>query len=428
MTHGLARFVPCDLNIGTTCLERFIQAFGRRAIRRPVPSELVTQLKAVYALGAQYGGTISGAKLVMTALLGSPEFLYLVERPAGSTGESLDAFETASRLSYFLWQSMPDEALLAAAEAGELSSSAGIRAQAKRLLTSNKSKNAIDRFTSEWLSLDGVERLRRNPTLFPKFTASLPEDMRQETLSFADYVIRKGDGTLNELLTAPYSFPRGGLFNLYGMTAPAGYTGTTPLQMPEARRGILTQASYLAMTSHETNTSVVRRGVVLLNNVLCSEIDFPTDLEVPPLPEPDPAKTTRERFAQHESNPVCGRCHKAIDPLGFSFEGYDALGERRTTENGLPIDETATVALNEPSLDGFVGSVRELAPKLANSPQVHGCFARQWYRFALGRMEMPADACTLASMKERLAASGGNIRELLLDLVTQDSFRLRWPQ
>ncbi|HZH04733.1 MAG TPA: DUF1588 domain-containing protein, partial [Myxococcaceae bacterium] len=236
------------------------------------------------------------------------------------------------------------------------------------------------------------------------------------------------DGRLETLLTAPYSFPGAPLSGIYGLDATAAGAQGAKVALPPERSGVLTHPSVLAATSHSDQTSLVKRGVFLLQNVLCYEITFPVGLEIPSLPDPDPTKTTRERFAEHEASPVCGTCHKVIDPLGFVFERYDPVGALRDTENGKPVDDTGTVEVGDPVADGFTRGAVELTRKLATSPMVRSCMVKQWHRFALGRAEGKADEGTLAALESEFADSGYNLRALVLGLVTQDSFRLKSPE
>jgi hypothetical protein len=242
-----------------------------------------------------------------------------------------------------------------------------------------------------------------------------------ETARFSDHVIRSGDGLLDTLFTAPFSFIDAPLASLYGVTLPQGHDPTQPFQLdPTQRSGILTQAGVLAIHSHANQSSPVRRGKFVRENLFCQPLSPPPpDADTTP-PEPDPNASTRERFEQHRADPQCAGCHGLIDPLGFGFENYDGIGNFRATEAGRPIDASGEITATD--VDGaFVGAA-ELATKLATSPQVRACLAQHWFNYALGRTKSDADVCSLNAMTEKFAESN-NIRDLLLALVTTDAFR-----
>jgi hypothetical protein len=426
--EALPGLLPCAPTAATeaTCAEQFIRAFGRRAFRRPLAPDTVTALKAVYAAG---GGFANGIRLVLQAILAAPDFVYYVEpRPARIERGllPLDGFDVAARLAAFLWDGTPDDPLLAAAEANQLATPAQVRAQAERLLGDARARQALGRLAGEWLTVEGVESLQRDARQFPAFTAALPAAMRTETTDFVDHVVRRGDARLATLIAAPFTLAADPLLRVYGVTRPAGTTAQSPLQLPPAERaGLLTQPGVLAATSHPDGTSPVKRGMLILTNILCHDITFPDGLEVPPLPDPDPKKTTRQRFAQHTTVAACAVCHTVIDPIGFAFERHDAIGTYRAREGTQPVDDSGVLALGDPTLDGPVTGAVELAKKLANAGKVRACVSRQVHRFALARPELKADACTLARLDEAFAKSGYNVRELLLATVTADTFRFR---
>jgi hypothetical protein len=431
--EALPGLLPCAPARGAeaACAEQFIHAFGRRAFRRPLATEVVAALKALYATGAGRGGFAGGVRLVVQAILAAPDLVYHVEvKPAQPAGRlvPLDGFEVASRLSYFLWDSMPDEALRAAAEAGRLGTPAEVRAQAERMLGDGRARDALARLAIEWMGIDGVENLTRDPRLFPAFGPAVPAALRAETIDFVDHVVRRGDGLLSTLVTATFSLPGDPLLRIYGATKPLGYRAGTPLPLPAAERaGLLTHASVLAATAHADQTSPVKRGMLLLTNLLCHEMTFPEGLDVPALPDPDPKKTTRERFVQHTTAPACAVCHVVIDPLGFAFERYDPIGAYRQREGSKTIDDTGAIAVGDPALDGPVAGAVALAGKLAASSKLRSCVVRQVQRFALARHESAADGCAFVGLQDAFARAGFNVRELLLAATTADTFRLRPP-
>ena len=412
-------------NQNTACADQFIQSFGRRAFRRPLSMEELARYQALFDAN-QARGFAEGIRLVVQALLQSPNFLYHLEvtpAPSGVGVTPLGGYELASRLSFALWNSLPDAELLDAAAAGMLDAKDGLRAQAERLLASDRAKDALSSFHLQWLGLDTLLDIDKDPQLFPEVNDAVKAAMKDEAVSFADFVIRRGDGRLQTLLSAPFTIASTDVLSLYGATAAPAADGTVQLD-PMQRAGLLTQAGFLAAHAHANQTSPVHRGLAIRKHLLCTDLpDPPANVNNNP-PAPDPNATTRQRFEQHRKDPTCGACHQMMDPIGIGFENYDAIGRYRATENKLPIDASGEV-LNAGATSGtFTGAV-ELAQRLSTSPEVRGCVQKQWFRFSLGRFEGAEDACTLASLNADFAAADFDVRKLLLSLVTSDAFRYR---
>lgn len=405
------------------CADRFIQSFGRRAFRRPLLTDEAARYRGLFDANVARGFA-EGIRVVLEAMLQSPSFVYHLElspAPSGAGVAPLGGFEVAERLSFALWNSVPDAELLDAAGTGKLDNVDGLRAQAERLLVSDRAKDALSSFHLQWLGLEGLLDIDKDPALFPEFTPALQSAMRDEATGFADFVIRRGDGRLQTLLSAPFTVAGTDLLKLYGATAAPAADGTVPLD-PTQRAGLLTQAAFLAAHSHANQTSPVHRGLAVRKNLLCTSLpDPPANVNNTP-PEPDPNATTRQRFEQHRADPTCAGCHELLDPIGVGFENYDAIGRYRTNENNLPID--AHGELVGTASGTFTGAV-ELAQRLSTSAEVRDCLGKQWFRFSLGRSEGAEDACSLASVKEQFAASDFNVKKLLVALVTSDSFRYR---
>jgi hypothetical protein len=441
------------------CAEAFLDGFGRRAFRRPLhpeeraryrrlfleaaaappaparPARRAAAEKEVPGEAAIAGRAAEGVRAVVRALVQSPAFLLHTREdgpPAGPDVVRLGPHALASRLSYFLWASAPDDALLSAAARGALDTPEGLRAEARRLLDDDRARRGLVAFHLQWLGVEDVASVQKQAKLFPDWKgavggAALGTAFRVETERFVDGVVRGGlgGGRLEALLSAPQSFLDGPLFALYGVAPPAAASPDRPVALdPRQRAGLLTQGSVLAYHAHATQSSPVARGVLIRRHVLCQDLpDPPPDVDSTP-PDPDARLTTRERFEEHRESGVCGRCHKLIDPIGFGFEAYDAIGRFRQTENDKPVDATGTIVGTD-DLDGDFDGAVDLARRLAGSRQVRRCYVRQWFRFALGREESEADACSLDALDRRFEASGGDIRELLLSLPTTDAFRHR---
>jgi hypothetical protein len=342
--------------------------------------------------------------------------------PSAATGgsiEPLDAYELASRLSFFLLSTTPDDALLDAAGSAELLESGELMAQADRLLQDDRFADTLGSFHLQWLDLKHLDRLSKDAELFPQYSTELGAAMREDTLRFVDYVVREDDALLSTLLTAPYAFPSGPLLEVYGLTEDeVASDGPT---MVEHRAGLLTQPAFLAAHSHFNQTSPVQRGKVIIRNVLCQALpDPPPTVNATP-PDPSPDATARERLAQHQTDNSCRSCHRGIDGIGLGFENYDAIGAYRTMESGKSIDASGTIVGTDQEGD-FEGAL-ELAERIAQSRDAERCVTTQWLRFALGRPETKADACTLEQLHADFAASGGDIRVLLRSIVASDAFR-----
>jgi hypothetical protein len=427
-TANLSTLLPCDPAAGEdACARQFIQTFGKRAWRRPVTSAEVDSLDAVYTAGRMGNDVATGIQLVIEAMLQSPHFLYRVEFGSGSpipgtTSVPLSDYEMASRLSYFLWNSMPDDQLFAAADAGQLHTKEQIAAQASRMIDDPKAHDAVANFNSQWLQLYKVDDLDKDAIIFPAWNAGLRPLLKQETSTFAD-AITFGGGTMEDLLTAPYTYVNQTLATYYGLTGASGDTFQKVSVDPSQRSGVLTQGSILALTSHADQTSPVRRGKFIQEQLLCqSPPPPPPNLNIKP-PAVDPNSTTRQRFTQHTSDPFCAGCHHWMDPIGFGFENFDAIGKFRTTEDGMPIDNSGEMTFSD--VDGPFMGVTQLAQKLTTSAKVQDCVVTQWFRFGYGRAETMDDACSLKSMKAKFTASNHRLKDLIVAVTQTDAFLYR---
>jgi hypothetical protein len=416
--------VPCDrAALGDApCARRFIETFGKRAYRRPLEADEADRYEELYGAFAAKGYP-DALRIIVQTMLQAPSFLYRVELlPTAATSgaiEPLDGYELASRLSFFLLSTTPDDALLDAAESGELTDGATLMAQADRLLEDERFADTLGSFHLQWLELTRLSSLARDEELFPEYTPELGAAMRDETLRFVDYVIREGDARFETLLTAPYSFPSGPLLPIYDIDeSDVSSDGPTML---EHRAGILTQPSFLTAHAHYNQTSPVQRGKVIIRNVLCQALpDPPPNVNATP-PDPSPDATTRERLAEHQNDTSCRSCHRGIDGIGLGLENFDALGRYRTMESGQEIDATGTIVGTDQEGD-FDGAL-ELAERIASSSDAQRCMTTQWLRFALGRPDTRADTCTIDALAASFADADGDIRALLRSIVASDAFR-----
>jgi hypothetical protein len=427
----LAALHPCDpLVVGeNACVDDFIDTIGRRVFRRPVRDDEHEQLRGVYATASAAGGSSAGYRLVLQTMLQSPFFVYHMELGEpdvdGDGFASLTAYEVASRLSFFLWDTMPDDALLDAAEDGSLLAPGGLRAQAERLLADPRAKQGIASFHLQWLGVDDMSTIEKDAVMYPGFDAARKQALQDETADFADWVLRTGDGSLETLLTAPFTIIDERLASFYGVTLPPDHVAGEPVDLdPTQRAGLLTQASLLAVHAHTNQSSPVHRGVLVRQNFLCQPLPpVPDDVDNVP-PDPSPDATTRQRFAEHTADPTCAACHSLIDGLGFGFEHYDGVGAWRATDSDLPVDASGEI-IGTTEIDGSFDGAIELAERLASSSEVRACLAQQWFNFALGRVQSDGDRCSTDLLYARFEASGWNVRELVLALVEARAFRMR---
>jgi hypothetical protein len=429
-TEPLSRVVSCDARtIGVdACAREFIRDFGRRAFRRPLTSDEETMFFDLFTVGRIDSGFRSGIQLVIQAALQSPAFLYRVEigiaAAAGEEVVRLDAWEMASRLSYLLWGSMPDEELFDAAESGALDTREAIAAQARRMLQDPKARAAVNNFHQQWLDYERIAGVGKSAQFYPEYTPDIGELMRTEAEAFVEHAVFDEGGDLATLLTAPRSFMNDDLAAFYGVEGPGTESFAEVALDPGQRAGVLTLGALLTINAHSNQTSPVHRGKLVREQLFCQTMAPPPPEVMITVPEPGAGTTARERFAQHSEDPGCSGCHTLMDPIGFGFERYDGVGRFRSTdENGAAID--ASGSLTATDVDGaFVGAV-ELARMLAESEVVEDCYVTQWFRYAYGRGESTDDACTLGGLQAELRAHDGSIQELLVALTQTDAFLYR---
>ncbi len=341
-----AKLVSCDLAAqGSTCARSALEAFLPRAWRREVTAAEVDSFMPLVTLATTQADTAEvGFRLALRAALLSPNFIYRPEidpMPASLAPHPLGEYELASRVSYFLWSSMPDAGLFAAAKAGNLHDPATLSSQVKRMLTDPKSQALIDNFAGQWLFIRLFDDVAPDPGMFPKFDAGLRSAFKTETASLFHEFAFNGMPA-DQLLTANFTFANNQLAQFYGLPAVTGATSQRiDLSANPQRRGLLTQGGLLMANSHPNMTSPVKRGKFVIEQLLCQSVP-PPPANVKTALEPDRTgvKTLRQTLESHLLNPTCASCHTLMDPLGFSMENYDAIGAYRTIDNTLPIDAT----------------------------------------------------------------------------------------
>jgi hypothetical protein len=427
-------FLPCPADGGPDpagCGHTFLRDLAARAFRRPLaPDEESAYLDFFDQQMAEHNFNV-GLQLAMQAILQAPPFIYFPEFGGDALADQpalvqLTGHELAARLSYFLWDTTPDELLLSAAAGGDLDTIDGIEAEVLRMLADPRARSSLVNFHRQWFDLDKIAEVNPDPATHPDFTPALRTAMRQEIDQFVESTIFDGAGTFAALLTSPATTVDTTLADLYNVAAPPPNTWADATLPADQRSGILTRAGFLARTAHAVHPSPVRRGVFVLSRLLCvPPAPPPPDVNTAPPDEQDPdqPKTNRERYAKHTAQDSCAACHKAIDGVGFGFENYDALGKWRTMDNGHPVDASGELVSTD--VDGPFTGALELSQTLAASEQAHGCVVSQVYRYALGRGTGVSDLCGLDDLRGQFAAASGDIRALLLAVVTSDAFRFR---
>ena len=424
-----------------SCAKRILSTLMRRAYRRPVTDADLKKPFELYSSAKAADGFEAGIEMGLSAVLASPEFLFRIERdPAGVRPGSVYAIsdlELASRLSFFLWSSIPDDELLDVAARGDLDKPAVLQRQVTRMLADPRSRNLVTNFASQWLHLRNLDSMTPDMRLFPDFDDNLRQAFRQETEMLVDSVIRENRSVL-DLLSANYTFVNErlakhyGIPNIYGSrfrriefaddpaSPKSGGEGTTKAG---ARGGLLRQGSILLVTSYPTRTSPVIRGKWILDNLL-GVPPPPPPADVPALEAVKMAKKTatiRERLAEHRANPTCSGCHKLMDPVGFALENYDAVGRWRTVDAGEPID--ASGSLFDGSEFRGVGGLQKAI--LAHPEFFVTTLSEKLLTFATGRGAEHYDAPAIRKIVRDARADEYRFSSIVMGIVNSMPFRMR---
>lgn len=438
--------VPCKPASTTdaNCRDRFIREFGLKAFRRPLhDGEIQRYAEAFDAQAADAGNFLEGARVVVEAMLQSPNFLFHVE--AGPGGRFTD-YDTASRLSYLLWNNMPDQALFDAAAKGELAAPAGRQTAARRMLDHPRAREALDEFFDEWLRFDRLLNATKQRRQYPEFSPDLAAAMAEETRRLLHYLVWE-DRNFMELFTADYSFLSAELASLYGLPTPPGQFEKVKFPADSKRAGLLGHGSFLASTAGPTETSPTARGIFIREQLLCQHVPPPPPGVVTTLPEPsmDKPRTKRQLLTEHVENPSCAACHKLMDPIGFGLESFDAIGRWREKEAlfiavtgfaaeedskdprkvELEIDTQGEVAGLS---DSAFSESKRLGTILAGSRVCQECIVRQLFRYAYGRRETSADQPAIDELFAKFNASGYRFKTLLMALVESPEFLRQWSK
>ncbi len=423
-THRRVIFrAPAAPDESASCAREMLAHWATRAYRRPVSDEEVERLAHFVELAqTEVDSFERGMQLALSAMLVSPHFLYRVELdpPAGATARPINDFELASRLSYFLWSSMPDETLFDEARRGTLHEAERLEAHVRRMVADAKSVALVDNFAGQWLQIRNLETVTPDPKQFPTFDDNLRRAMLEETRRFVEAVIRE-DRSVLEFLDADFTFLNEQLARHYAIEGVSGDEFRRVALQGDQRGGLLSQASVLTVTSNPTRTSPVKRGKWVLEQLLGAP---------PPPPPPNVEElaeggeltgTLRQRMEQHRANPSCAACHSRMDPLGFGLENYDAIGAWRDREGEAPIDASGTLASGE----SFQGPKQLKALLRSKRDAFRRCLAEKLLTYALGRGVEEVDQTAITAITGALSQNGDKFSSLVLAIVRGDPFQMR---
>ncbi|HKQ68395.1 MAG TPA: DUF1592 domain-containing protein [Polyangiaceae bacterium] len=423
LERGVRKLLPCDP--ATTgedaCADAFMSSFGARAFRRPMTADDLGLMRVSYENGRAQGSFDAGIVATIAYALVASDFLLTHKPGERGTLKPLAPYALASRIAYFVTRTTPDSELFAAAAQNKLATKDDIENQVRRLLSGPTAHEMVRDFFTEWLSLDAADNTDKDVELFPTFGSVRPF-LKIETQKLVESIFF--DGNWSDLFLRTGTFLNAPLAQHYGIAGIAGQD-LQPASMGPNRMGILTQASLLSVDATPTQTKPTKRGWFVRGRFLGVVVP----IESPALPVMSssvPGETTRQATERvMMSGATCGQCHRLMDSIGFGFEHFDAIGQFRATENGKPIDASGTVADIDGKSRAFNGAI-ELSKALSSSPQVRATIARQWFRFALKRIEEDGDACSLAAATDALAQTG-RMQDLVVAIATSDSFRYeRW--
>jgi mono/diheme cytochrome c family protein len=415
------KILVCDPATGRACIERIVSTLARRAYRRPVTRGEVEALLRFVDLAQRDGQTVEqGLQLAIQAMLVSPNFLFHIERETGPQTRQISEFELASRLSYFLWSSMPDDQLLDLAQAGRLRAS--LDAQVDRMLADPRAAAFAENFAGQWLETRNLDVVKPDPEKFPEWNPELRDAMKRETSMFFEYVLRE-NRPVSDFLNADYTFLNDRLARHYGIKGVAGNEfRRVELPAGSPRGGVLSQASVLTVSSYPTRTSPVIRGKYVLQNILGT----PPPPPPPDVPNLDEAAigakmSLREQLEKHRADATCAPCHSKMDPLGFGLENYNAIGKWRDSDGNFPVDASGTL----PNGKTFSSPAEMRAILTSQLPQFSRTLTEKMLTYALGRGLKSYDGRTVDSINQELERNGYRFQSLVHQIVNSLPFQSR---
>ena len=429
-----AKLIPCKPS--AACGAQFVREFGLKAFRRPLePSEQ----KRYEALLHSEKDFVKGAQLVVEAMLQSSDFLFNLD---ATSDPKWMPYVTASRLSYSLWDTMPDAGLFAAAARGDLSTPKGVESTVRRMLDHPRAHEALNEFVSQWLRFDRVLTANKDKRKYAQFTREVAVAMTEEARAFVSDLVWN-DGNFMDLFTANYGYPDAGLAAIYGVPAPPKEFERVPFPQSTERAGLLGQGLFLTITAKPDDSSPTARGLFVREQFLCQHVPDPppgVNTNLPPVTEAKP-QTNRDRMSEHATNPSCATCHKLIDPIGFGLEKFDGIGGRRdkyrlqfrSRRHGDDEENLRTPPRNidlDIDAKGYVAGIpasefsspSQLGAVLARSTQCQECVVKEYFRYTAGRIETPADRPAIRQILDAFRNSQFHFKELMVKTVLLREF------
>ncbi len=418
--------IPCKpvsaLESDSGCAETFLRVTARLLHRRPPDETKIFELVAVADAGAEASNDFyAGLAVALEVLLFSPEFIFISEitepDPNSPGSERLDAFSLASRLSFFLWNSTPDNELLTAAENGQLLTPEGLQSSVDRLLASSKLEDGMRAFFDDMMAFDEFDSLAKDSLAYPMVTGGTIADAREQTLmTIVDHLLRK-NLDYRDLFTTRSTFMSPNLSAVYGVASTPNWV---PFEFEESgiRQGILTHVSFLAAHSHPVRSSPTLRGQALRELLLCQNVpSAPPNVDFSALEEAGDALTARERLDVHSTNPSCAGCHLITDPIGLALENFDGAGRFRVTENGAQLNVSG-------ELDGVLyDTIQGLTTAVRNHPKLPSCLVERLYAYGTGGpLSLRFDRATLNYLEDRFIVNDYKLRSLLRDIALSNAF------
>lgn len=405
------------------CVNALLAKLALKAYRRPIQDSEVSDLRNFVDLALKNGDSVQvGLQLAVERMLLSPHFLFRVELPK-QDGVELTDFELASRLSYFLWNSMPDDELLEVAAKGLLRNKDQLIHQAQRLLDNPKAADFIANFTEQWLETRRLKSASPDPTIFRNFTDGISQSMQRQASSFIETIVRE-NAPVKDIVSGPFTMLDVPLSTYYGIPLNDPSEGFHKVDVGQSpRRGVIGLGGFHVSTSNPDGTSMVKRGKWVLKNLLCTTPPPPPP-NIPPLDAQSHAAglPQRKRMEMHRADPSCYSCHANMDPIGAALEKFDAVSLWREQDNGAAIDATGTLVSGE-RFDG----PEELAKVIEQRPEFPQCVAEKIATYALGRGMRATDKCVLKTLAERNQNKEGGTRSLILEIVSSALFTKRLP-
>ncbi len=436
----LNQVAPCSGGQTQACFNAFVASAGQKLYRKPLTASQLSKLQTawtaagpLYATGTQFQKAV---QMALEAMLQSVSFLYRVEHSTatGSNGAvALSSDELAEKLALSLWASAPDAALFAAASQRQLETPAGVATQALRMLGDARARAVMRDFYNQWLGLAAYDNISKNGTVYPTWSASgvTGADLREEQQRFFEDLTFDSNGTFKDIFTAGYTFMNGPIAALYKQSGISGATFQRVTLDMTQRKGLLTQPGFLAANAYNDSDSPIHRGAFVLKKLMGATFTPPPgiDFTLPPLSAT--LKTTRERIAEKTKAEGCQVCHGAINPVGFSFEHYDGIGQWRDQDNSVTVDTSGSLPTPEAMVDPTkwkmftpiaVTDALELQDKLAEHETLQACFIAMWLRYLEQRLDGAEDACAVQEIRGKLCTQGYTLKNVIADIVSSRAF------